>query len=306
MNWYGDNFYPNGITYKDRKNEIINDLTWDDEKSSCKVLDISGKNNIFYFAVEDYDKETGEKSINGGVVLTCMKDKVLMKNIIDEIQGPFYYDCPSRIIDILSPTNNEYAKEWRTKCLEYQQDKSYVNEMKKMSEKDPEALFFVKNTYTCAYRAGGVFRTIAPDAMGCGHFWYNKTTVFKAKDVAKIFALTPAEKQFYTDLQSLMETNVPYFVTEKTLSSIYGIAERPENDKVRLGNLMAAYGNIFPLFDEKIFTPDVVRGILEMDDRLVDRIPKDKVFSLAQEIASAYDKRVDNKTATTPPKYREI
>lgn len=37
---------------------------------------------------------------------------------MDETVGPNYYDCPKNILDILSPTDSEYAKEWRRKCYE--------------------------------------------------------------------------------------------------------------------------------------------------------------------------------------------
>lgn len=37
---------------------------------------------------------------------------------MDETCGPCYYDCPKSILNLLTPTDNEYANEWRTKCLE--------------------------------------------------------------------------------------------------------------------------------------------------------------------------------------------
>jgi hypothetical protein len=32
--------------------------------------------------------------------------------------GPFQYDCPERILKLLTPTSNEYAQNWRNKCWE--------------------------------------------------------------------------------------------------------------------------------------------------------------------------------------------
>ena len=37
---------------------------------------------------------------------------------INEEMGPYYFNCPERILRLLSPTKNEYAKNWRLKCLE--------------------------------------------------------------------------------------------------------------------------------------------------------------------------------------------
>lgn len=37
---------------------------------------------------------------------------------MDETVGPYQYDCPKSILDLLTPTENEYANEWRKKCCE--------------------------------------------------------------------------------------------------------------------------------------------------------------------------------------------
>lgn len=35
---------------------------------------------------------------------------------MDETVGPCYYDCPTSVLDRLSPTDSEYAMEWRREC----------------------------------------------------------------------------------------------------------------------------------------------------------------------------------------------
>ncbi|MCL6477070.1 MAG: hypothetical protein K6T65_01515 [Peptococcaceae bacterium] len=37
---------------------------------------------------------------------------------VDETMGPNECDCPERILKLLTPTDNEYAKKWREKCWE--------------------------------------------------------------------------------------------------------------------------------------------------------------------------------------------
>jgi len=37
---------------------------------------------------------------------------------MDESMGPFNYDCPERILNLLTPTSNELAKKWRDQCRE--------------------------------------------------------------------------------------------------------------------------------------------------------------------------------------------
>lgn len=43
---------------------------------------------------------------------------------MDESMGPYQYDCPKSIIELLSPTNNQYALEWRNNCLQRTTDKA--------------------------------------------------------------------------------------------------------------------------------------------------------------------------------------
>src|SRR3546814_19605923 len=35
---------------------------------------------------------------------------------MDETMGPCEADCPARILDLLTPTDKEYAREWRARC----------------------------------------------------------------------------------------------------------------------------------------------------------------------------------------------
>lgn len=307
MNWYGDKLYLDGITDKDKKNEIINDLTLDDEKSSCKVLDIAGKNNVFYYAVEELNKEDGTTSVVGGVVITSIQNHTLKKNIMDEAQGPFYYDCPKRILDILTPTTSQYAMCWRNKCAEYQERKTLISEMRKLSDKEPDTLFFIKNSRTFAYPTGGVFKVIAPDAIACGRMWYDKSTVFRASDTVKVFSLTALEKNFYERLQSIADAKATSpLETKQILSEIAMIVGKSDVDQIRLGNILAAYYNIYSLLDNEIFTPDIIKGILEMNDKLVGVIPSRQLFDLSQEIVSAYNQRQEPNGKTEIPNYREI
>jgi len=37
---------------------------------------------------------------------------------MEEPMGPYYYNCPERILKLLTPTTNEYALKWRKKCWE--------------------------------------------------------------------------------------------------------------------------------------------------------------------------------------------
>ena len=77
--------------------------------------------STYYAAVRTTNSETGYDKIWGAVVLTSTKKDDGFNfgyKDMSEDMGPCYYDCPKRILDLLSPTDNEYALNWRRKCYE--------------------------------------------------------------------------------------------------------------------------------------------------------------------------------------------
>ena len=53
---------------------------------------------------------------------------------MDETVGPCYYDCPKSILDVLSPTDSEYAKGWRKKCYEKIEKQKSPNSLNNLPE----------------------------------------------------------------------------------------------------------------------------------------------------------------------------
>ena len=51
---------------------------------------------------------------------------------MDETCGPYKYDCPKGILDLLTPTDNEYANNWRAKCREQLEKKKNPNSLGKL------------------------------------------------------------------------------------------------------------------------------------------------------------------------------
>lgn len=82
--------------------------------------------NVYYAA---YKAKDG--NVSAAVVLTA-KDRNSYYNFgykdMTENIGPGYYDCPSSILDLLTPTDNESANEWRNKCRVYQKNKKLIKE----------------------------------------------------------------------------------------------------------------------------------------------------------------------------------
>lgn len=66
------------------------------------------------------------------VVLTNVENYEFGYKDMDETVGPCYYDCPNSILNLLSPTDSDYAKEWRAKC------RANKHKRKPSKQKDPQ------------------------------------------------------------------------------------------------------------------------------------------------------------------------
>lgn len=127
MGWTGihADFYKNGKV--DRKAEM--DYRWTQEESEdyaqLRVLKSSMVGSVYYAAVEVSENEkmvqvfgvTGLTSVdNNDYYNFSYKD-------IDETMGPYSYDCPIGILNLLTDTDNENALEWRKECRKRHEEK---------------------------------------------------------------------------------------------------------------------------------------------------------------------------------------
>ena len=90
------------------------------------------RGSTYYAAIRRTDKETGESHVFGCVCLTSvdMKDYFNFSyKDMEESMGPYNYDCPASILDLLSPTDNEYALNWRQKCREKKSSKNTLGKL---------------------------------------------------------------------------------------------------------------------------------------------------------------------------------
>lgn len=95
----------------DRLKEVYD--MWEVENhGKTHVLKMSLVGSVVYGAIQNVD--TGV--VWGLVVLTSAKDDEFSYKDMDDTCGPNYYDCPISILKLLSPTDSEYANEWRKKC----------------------------------------------------------------------------------------------------------------------------------------------------------------------------------------------
>lgn len=53
------------------------------------------------------------------VTLISFQKREFFWRDMDETEGPVQTECPQRILKLLTPTDHEYAKNWREKCWKF-------------------------------------------------------------------------------------------------------------------------------------------------------------------------------------------
>jgi len=89
---------------------------------------------------------------------------------MDETMGPYRYNCPERILNLLTPTENELAKKWREKCWERIRAKKARPRLKKGM-----VIKFAKPIVFRSGREEDTFRVVDPrrlifESAGKGYF----------------------------------------------------------------------------------------------------------------------------------------
>lgn len=67
---------------------------------------------VYYAAMKD----SKTQEVWALIVLTYIDDGEFGYKNMDESMLPYYFDCPIEILELLSPTKNEYANRWRQCC----------------------------------------------------------------------------------------------------------------------------------------------------------------------------------------------
>ncbi|ADU15374.1 DUF6927 domain-containing protein [Asticcacaulis excentricus] len=115
----------NGKTSKDYLDET---LTWENEGVKARPLKSAKVGSVYYAAVESVSKPEGKRQVWAAVVLTksCPRAKdglVFGYKDMCEDMGPVASKCPAGILDLLTETDSEYARNWRERCRAYTKTK---------------------------------------------------------------------------------------------------------------------------------------------------------------------------------------
>ena len=113
-------------------------VTYDDNTviGKYEVLKSHIVGSTYYAAVKriKFATETKpeESCVFAAIVLTSVDSKDYFNfsyKDMDETMGPYQYGCPKSILDLLSPTDNEYANKWRERCYEVLKEKKSPNSL---------------------------------------------------------------------------------------------------------------------------------------------------------------------------------
>lgn len=96
----------------DRLSECRN--TFGEDPKWATIVKDALVGDVYYAAMQS--ARTGE--VWALIALTDIDGHEFGYKDMDETMGPYCFDCPNSILKLLTPTDNEYAKDWRKKCYE--------------------------------------------------------------------------------------------------------------------------------------------------------------------------------------------
>ena len=101
--------YANGRV--DKKAQMTKELS---RFSDCRIIKCAMVGSVYYAA---YEMTKRPNEVHALVCLTEMHDGWFYYKDMEEEMGPYECKCPKAILDLLTPTSNEYARKWREACL---------------------------------------------------------------------------------------------------------------------------------------------------------------------------------------------
>ncbi len=126
MGWTSYNLEPSEV-----ETEVRRILETGSKNVSFKILKLEKKSSVYYAAVERIMDENPESRIVSGMVVLTAIDNSDYYNfsyrLMDETEGPCVCDCSLSLVNLLSPTDSEYALQWRERVKEKVRERSEKN-----------------------------------------------------------------------------------------------------------------------------------------------------------------------------------
>lgn len=97
-----------------KTNKSAEEIALDMLDSKYELLYSYKKGDVLYCAIKN--RETNYISAEIFLTSKNIDGTISVKNM-SEVEGPYYYDANKKLLNMLSPTTNENALEWREICL---------------------------------------------------------------------------------------------------------------------------------------------------------------------------------------------
>lgn len=81
-----------------------------EELQGLDIIDFALRSNAAYAAIRRDGK------VEAAVIKYNKEGDSITTKVMHECEMPYYFDCPKRILNKLSPTLNQHAIEWRERC----------------------------------------------------------------------------------------------------------------------------------------------------------------------------------------------
>lgn len=154
MSGTAENYKENGEI--DRKKELD---TWFNSNSPTdsvkfEVLKSSMVNSVYYGAI----KRTEENKPDQVYATICLTkvDRNSISNFhfkeMNEFSCPPEYKCPIGILNLLSETNDKYAKKWREKCRKYHEKNNLIKSLPAYGRKKGKIRFTPSYNLPCGHK----------------------------------------------------------------------------------------------------------------------------------------------------------
>ena len=144
-----------------------------DNKGKFEVLKSSMVGSTYYAAVKITEYAEPERAkVVAVVCLTSTNSKDYFNfsyKDMDETENPFRYDCPKRNLDLLTPTENEYAIEWRKQCYENLKKKNNLKSLGKLPI--GSVIQFELENNTALNKAGSIITLEKTNAWSDKAYW---------------------------------------------------------------------------------------------------------------------------------------
>lgn len=115
-------------TYK-RKEFLDKEYSCENDEYKWEVLKSSMVGTTWYGACRRTNLKTGESVIYGETILTSIDKMEFFWKEVSEDMGPYTIECPIGILNLLTPTDNPYAQQWRNKCRANSINKVHINSL---------------------------------------------------------------------------------------------------------------------------------------------------------------------------------